>query len=113
MSDQDIIDTIAENIVGGVGDWREVDARSVLAALRERYAIVELPEPDDPEPDGDGQVYFGDYDVRADPTGSRQGRQVVTGFGLGSEVRRSMTPAAARHWAGLLLAAAAAAEADQ
>ena len=47
MTDQDIIDTIAESLRDGNPDdnWLWADeARDVLTALRERYEIVELPK---------------------------------------------------------------------
>ena len=47
MTDQDIIDTIAAalNEVNDYQTDRSFDGRVVLAALRERYAVVKLPEP--------------------------------------------------------------------
>jgi len=96
------------------GAWNsrpDVEPQAVLDALREKgWAVVKLPEPT--ATDDDGQVFFGEYDVRADPTGSRQFRRVITDFGLGSECRQEFTPAGARYWAGLLLAAAAAVSQD-
>ena len=44
MNDQDIIDTIADRLAPLVGVRAEGCAKAVLAVLRERYAIVELPE---------------------------------------------------------------------
>lgn len=53
MSDQEIIDTIAAHCIGGCSPMCgpkfcpcNDQAKLILAALRERYAIVELPKPD-------------------------------------------------------------------
>ena len=70
-----------------------------------RIAVVELPEPC--AKDDDGQVFFGDWDIRADCSGSLAYRMITTDFGLGSEVKQSMPPARAEWWARHLLAAAA------
>lgn len=49
MNDQDIVDTIAESVRNGlhapVPIPPDMIAAHVLAALRERYAVVERPEP--------------------------------------------------------------------
>lgn len=59
----------------------------ILKVLRAaRIELVQLPEPT--ATDDDGPVFYGEYDVRADPTGSPQYRTVTTDFGLGSEVKR-------------------------
>lgn len=73
--------------------------------LGSRFAVVALPEPC--AKDDDGQVFFGDWDIRADCTGSLAYRMITTDFGLGSEVKQSMPPARAEWWARHLLAAAA------
>lgn len=87
----------------------EQAAMDLLEALKAaRIELIQLPEPT--YVDDDGQVFYGEYDVRADPTGSPQYRTVTTDFGLGGEVKRSMPPSAARYWAGVLLAAAVSAE---
>lgn len=81
-------------------------ATLILAALKAaRIAVTELPEPC--AADDDGQVFFGDWDIRADCTGSLGWRTVTTDFGLDSEVKQSMSPARAEWWARNLLAAAA------
>lgn len=81
-------------------------AQFLLNALKAaKIAVVELPEPC--AKDDDGQVFFGDWDIRADCSGSLAYRMVTTDFGLGSEVKQSMPPARAEWWARHLLAAAA------
>lgn len=123
MSNQDIIDTIADDfnneIVGNSIDYnggrltlsrsRDLAAQALAALRAAGYVIVKLPEPDSPL-DGDGQVFFDQYMFRADPTGSMQYRRVITDFGMGSEYRTEFPPARARSFAAALLAAADAAE---
>lgn len=89
------------------GRWPMEDslAEFILEHAAEvRLAVVELPEPCGT--DDDGQVFFGEWDIRADPTGSLRYRGVTTDFGLGSEFKRTMSPAVARWWGEHLLAAA-------
>lgn len=92
------------------GEYR-YQADCALKALKANgYAVVELPEPIGP--DDDGQLYFGDYDIRVDNTdGSRVG-DVWTDYGLGSEVLSQIGVFRARYMGTALLAAAAAAERD-
>lgn len=67
--------------------------------------VVNLPEPTGP--DEDGQVFFGDYDIRVDNTGrSDAPGDIWTDFGLGRDVLRRFNPATARRIATELLAAA-------
>ncbi|OBJ24470.1 hypothetical protein [Mycobacterium sp. 1245801.1] len=74
-----------------------------------RHITVELPEPSDT--DDNGQVYFGDYDIRVDNTGGSSGPgDIWTDFGLGSEVLGCFTPTEVRRIAAELLAAAVLAE---
>ncbi|AKF14418.1 DNA methyltransferase [Mycobacterium phage Phayonce] len=76
----------------------------ILAALKaNRIALVELPESDGK--DADGQEYFGDFGIRVDHSGgphSEHPRIYIDG--------RPSTPERARDEAADLLAAAAAAE---
>lgn len=86
-------------------------ARAILDALKAgRYAVVKLPESD--SVDDDGQVFFGEYDIRADCTGSPAYRSVTADFGMGLEFKVSWSPASTRWWAEHLLAAAAVAEGE-
>ena len=113
MSDQGIIDTIAEwlgEVYGwcqecGIGqsDNRTESAQGIAAALRERYAIVELPEPLKPDDECSSAMFHAKdacMNVRV-----RMGEVVVdTDWYL---------PKEARSLAAALLAAPAAVEADQ
>lgn len=84
---------------------------AILDALKANgYAVVELPEPIGP--DDDGQLYFGDYDIRVDNTGGSRVGDVWTDYGLGSEVLSQIGAFRARYMGTALLAAAAAAERD-
>lgn len=68
-------------------------------------AVVALPDPD--EVDDDGQVWFGDYDIRVDPTGSGPA-EVYVGVNKSAPGLRQLE----RHAAALLAAIAAARAAD-
>lgn len=106
MSDQEIIDTIAEWLQDNTryGCTSDRLATDFLAALRERYAIVELPKPDDDtEWDGQDQGWWVSYH-RAHEQAVGQRRVVPHLF------RDSLHPNAARRLAAALLAAADAAE---
>lgn len=86
----------------------DIAAHQIDALRRGGFAVVALPQPD--EEDGDGQVFFDDWSVRADPTGRASARRVVTDFGLGTAFRTSLSPIRARRLAAALLAAADTAE---
>ncbi|MGC7276968.1 Uncharacterised protein [Mycobacteroides abscessus subsp. bolletii] len=91
--------------------WDAKHADAILAALKANgYAVVELPKPIGP--DDDGQLYFGDYDIRVDNTGGSRVGDVWTDYGLGSEVLSQIGAFRARYMGTALLAAAAAAERD-
>ncbi|MGJ5667766.1 hypothetical protein QLG13_07845 [Rhodococcus aetherivorans] len=70
--------SIRDELVGIImenSDWSDVLAGSELAAdaILARFAVVEFPEPDGE--DDDGQTYFDDYEIRVDHTG-RHGAEV-------------------------------------
>lgn len=76
-----------------------VMTRSDAEAILGRFAVVELPEPDGE--DDDGQVYFADFDIRVDTTG----RHGYTAH-LTSEVSREIDAELLRRRAASYLAAA-------
>lgn len=92
--------------------WRRMADAAIAAHLEalkaDGYAVIKLPEPT--AEDDDGQVFFGEYDIRADPTGSPGYRTVTTDFGMGTEFKVQWSPASARWWGKHLLAAADATE---
>ena len=106
MSGRDIIDTILIQLGWARRSYRE-DAEAILAALRERYAIVELPEPHSVTEATDDENGRKEW---AYPHGK------VTVFDDG-EIHwgnwSSLRPQKVRQAAAALLAAADAAEADQ
>lgn len=102
--------SVAPNDGGEQGEiqWRQHFLDALKAA---GYAVVELPKP---ETDADGQLWFGEYDIRVDSTGAfTDYGDIFTDFGLGSEVLQQLSPAGARNWGLAFLAAADAAEADE
>lgn len=107
MSDK-AIDVIARQLsASGYDNGQQYGtlATNIIAALKaERMAIVELPAG---EEDGDGQLWFGGYDIRVDTTGfgTEYPRLYVEGD--------AANPALIRRHAAALLAAADAAEGDQ
>ena len=64
---------IAEFIASQAGISAEEampQARDLVAAIRDSgYTVIALPEADGP--DGDGQLWFDDFDIRVDTTGKR------------------------------------------
>ena len=114
MTDQGIIDTIANRIARS--SWMAVgmvqeSASFILDGLRERYAVVELPEPDyvDDDFDGLGTRGYGWGGVGSTPWGF--GTYAASGRVYDDE--REVSPKDARVVASWWLAAADAAEADQ
>lgn len=91
-------------------DWKAIPGKLLDALKASGYAVVELPKPIGP--DDDGQLYFGDYDIRVDNTGGSRVGDVWTDYGLGSEVLSQIGVFRARYMGIALLAAAAAAERD-
>ena len=100
MSDQDIIDTILRQLGWGRRSYRE-DAEAIFAALQRRYAIVELPKKVGVN-GADNTVWLDNPYVEQDFSGC-----VVISDRVGVDAEELLPLAAA------LLAAAAAAEADQ
>ncbi|MCH9728401.1 MAG: hypothetical protein K0U84_01735 [Actinomycetia bacterium] len=98
----DIIDAIAAALNGRgnypLGSDLRPEAERVLAALRERYAIVELPEPD-------GTAWPIDF-----PRQRATGWVAITAEGVISFPRHDLAPTQARSLAAALLAAADKAE---
>ena len=104
-----ILTTIAEAVrkyVVVAGDDPMLDiAENVVKELKSsRMAIVELPE--STYVDDDAQVFFGEFDIRADPTGTPMYRTVTTDFCMGSEFKVKWSPARAYWWGRHLIAAA-------
>ena len=102
MSGRDIIDTILIQLGWGRRSYRE-DAEAILAALRERYAIVELPKPLEPDDECSSVVFHA-----ADACMTVRVRMGEIIFDTGW-----YRPKEARSLAAALLAAADAVEVDQ
>lgn len=108
-----VADALAEFLPGGDEGQdarRALDmADAAISAYRDtlrgdRMAIVELPEPT--YVDDDAQVFFGEFDIRADPTGTPAYRTVTTDFCMGSEFKVKWSSARAYWWGRHLIAAA-------